>query len=527
MMNKKRYLVGIDIGTTGAKTLIFDLDGRVAASGYREYGCTYPKPNWVEQDAPMLVESSMAASREAVDKSGIDPQKIAAIGFSTQRTCMLPLDEQGELVRSMISWQDNRSDVEAEHVAEVLGRDTFHRITCLPLGAIWILNKILWMRKHEPGLWGRVAKVAQLQDYFLKAYGADDYFIDRSDAGLFGCWDLYRAQWSETICEQFEINAELLPKPTPSGTQVGVLSKDVAEKTSFVAGTPLCVGAGDQNAAAVGAGVVERGIMSVSLGTGGLAAAFVDGPISDLDPSGMLTGHAIPGRFMLEGYQPAGASSLRWFRDEISRCWFRQGENLPPVCSYAAAEDKDVYDILDCLAATAPPGSKGLIVNPYFASAATPRWNADARATITGMTFAHDRACLVRAFMEGITLDVKDMVESMKRCGVPIETVRILGGPTKCELWNQIQADIYGQPVATLQTTDAAPLGAAICAAVGAGLFKDIPEGVARMVRTDKQYEPIPGNVAIYEELYEVFCEIYEGLNPRVYKRLAEIQQRF
>jgi xylulokinase len=475
----------------------------------------------------MLVESSIAASREAVEESGIDPQKIAAIGFSTQRTCMLPLDEHGELVRPMISWQDNRSGEEAEHVAEVLGRETFHRITCLSLGAIWIVNKILWMRKHEPELWDRVAKVTQLQDYFLKAYGVDDYFVDRSCAGLFGCWDLYQGQWSETICNQFNIDTDLLPKPISSGTPVGGLSKDVAEKTGFVAGTPLCVGAGDQNAAAVGAGVVEPGMMSVSLGTGGLAAAFVDGPIENLDPEGMLTGHAIPGTYMLEGYQAAGASSLRWFRDEISRCWFRQGENLPPVCSYAAAENIDVYEILDHIAATAPPGSKGLVVNPYFASACTPRWNADARATITGMTFAHDRACLVRAFMEGITLDVKDMVNSMSRCGVPIEQIRILGGPTKCELWNQIQADIYGRPVATLKTLDAAPLGAAICAAVGAGVFGDIREGVARMASTDSQYDPIPENVKIYEELYEVFCDIYEGMNPTVYQRLAEIQQRY
>ena len=161
-MSEQRYLVGIDIGTTGAKTLIVDLDGQAVASGYREYGCTYPRPNWVEQDAAMLAESSMAASREALDTSGIDPNSIAAIGFSTQRTCMLPLDKHGALVRPMISWQDNRSGAEAEHLAEVLGRDTFHRITCLALGAIWIVNKILWMRKHEPELWSRVARVAQL-----------------------------------------------------------------------------------------------------------------------------------------------------------------------------------------------------------------------------------------------------------------------------------------------------------------------------------------------------------------------------
>jgi len=317
----------------------------------------------------------------------------------------------------------------------------------------------------------------------------------------------------------------MLPEVVPSGTIVGKVTPAVAERTGLPAGTPICVGAGDQNAAAVGAGLIESGMMSVSLGTGGLAAAFVDSELPDPDPQAMLTAHPIPGRYMLEGYQPAGASSLRWFRDEVARCWFRTDRDSREVCSNDV-RDEDVYDILGEIAATAPPGAKGLVVNPYFASAATPRWNVHARASIVGLTFAHDRACLVRAFMEGITLDVRDMIESMSQCGVPIENVRILGGPTKSELWNQIQADVYARPVSTLQVTDAAPLGAAICGGVGVGLFGDIPEGVNAMVRADKTYEPIEENVAVYEELYKVFCDIYEGMDRRVFGELAAIQER-
>ena len=514
---KKKCLVGIDIGTTGAKTVVFGPDMKILASGYREYGCTYPKPNWVEQDVHMLVASSMESCAEAIGKSEINPGEVAAVSFSTQRTCTHFLDDTGALVRPMISWQDNRTTDEVKIAEEKLGGTRFQQITCLPLGAIWIVNKILWLRGKEPDNWKRVRKIAQLQDYFLKAYGAEDYYVDRSDAGLFGCWDLYGGKWSSEICGIFDIDERMLPIPTPSGTQVGEVTRVVAEKTGLAAGTPICVGAGDQNAAAVGAGLVEPGRMSVSLGTGGLAAAYIDGRLPDLDPQAMLTGHPIVGKYMLEGYQPAGAGAFRWFRDEIATL-------EKQLCTETGPH---VYDALTEMASAVPPGSKGLVLNPYFASAATPRWDADARASVVGLTFAHDRNCLARAFMEGITLEVKDMLSSMYACGAQINEIRILGGPTKSELWNQIQADVYGRPVSTLKMPDAAVLGAAICAGVGSGVFYDIREGVSRMVEKDRTYDPIPENVAVYEELYEVFCDIYEGLSDKAYGKLAKIQARY
>ena len=162
-MNDKTYLAGIDVGTTGTKTIIFDPEGRTIGSSYREYGCAYPKPNWVEQDADMLVRCSIETSREAIERAGVRAEDIAAISFSTQRTCTLFLDGDGKLVRPMISWQDNRTGEEVRIVEEKLGRERFHKITCLSLGAIWILNKILWLRRNELKNWSTVRKVVQLQ----------------------------------------------------------------------------------------------------------------------------------------------------------------------------------------------------------------------------------------------------------------------------------------------------------------------------------------------------------------------------
>jgi sugar (pentulose or hexulose) kinase len=186
-----------------------------------------------------------------------------------------------------------------------------------------------------------------------------------------------------------------------------------------------------------------------------------------------------------------------------------------------------VYEILNALVAKTPPGAKGLVFLPYLASAATPRWNPAARGTLVGLTFAHDRGCLARAFMEGITLDMRDMLQSMINSGIGISNIRILGGVTKSPLWNQMQADIYNRHVETLQTTDAAVVGAAIIAGVGAKIFADIREGVAQMVAVDQHYDPNPANVQLYDELYDVFCRMYTGLNEHgVFNALAAIQQR-
>jgi sugar (pentulose or hexulose) kinase len=512
------YLAGIDIGTTGAKALVFDLTGRTIASVYREYSCVYPKPNWVEQDAPRLVSSAMDAAREALATAGVASTDIASIAFSTQRSCTFFLDRANELVRPMISWQDQRAVAELDQIREKIAPADYYQITGMPLNTTWLLPKILWLRNHEPQNWYKVRKVIQLQDYTLKAFGAEEYVNDIPGAGLTGLWSPYESCWSPKLLSLFSIDTGLLPKATSSGTQVGVVSKAAAEQSGFAAGTPLCVGAGDQNSAITGAGIVSPGYCSVSLGTGGIVATYLDEPFHDPSKMNMFTNHTIRGKWQLEGYQAGAAGVYRWFRDEIAKL----------EKAYAHETKRNVYFFLNDLVAQTPPGAKGLIFLPYLASATTPRWNPNARGTLLGLTFAHDQGCLARAFMEGITMEIKDIFSAMYAAGLTINHVRILGGPTKSPLWNQLQADIYNRPVDTLKTKDAAVLGAAICAGAGVGLFKDIGEGVSAMVAVDQTYEPNPQNAALYDELYAIYCQAYESLAGNgVFDAVAKVQERF
>ena len=513
----KVYLAGIDIGTTGAKAAIFDLEGTLLGSGYREYICSFPKPSWIEQDPRELVLEAMEASKEAISKANIDPSKIASVGFSTQRSCTIFVDKSGNLLRPMISWQDSRCGEEVNEIIEKITPEEFYKITGFPINTTWLLPKIMWTRKNEPGVWEKVYKVIQLQDFTLRAFGAEGYINDVPDAGLYGMWDTNKYEWSDKILDLFDIDKELLPVPTPSGTRVGAITKSVSEKSGFKEGTPICVGAGDQNSASTGTGVIYEGFAAVSMGTAGNANAFLENPFRDPAGKNMIVNNSIYGKWQIEGHQAGAAGVFRWFRDEFATYEKDQ----------AAKAGKNVYRILDENIAKTPAGAKGLIFLPYLASATSPRWNINGRGVLAGLSFGHDKWSVARAFLEGITLEMKDILTFMINSGIKIEHIRIMGGATNSTLWNQLQSDMYGLEVSTLKVNDAAVMGAAIMGGAGVGIFKDIREGVGKMVKTDKKYSPGKDNSKLYNELYNIYCSIYESFEEKgIFDSLVKIQNK-
>ncbi|MGL6196933.1 MAG: xylulokinase, partial [Thermoguttaceae bacterium] len=418
----------------------------------------------------------------------------------------------------MISWQDNRCTEEIDIIRKSISDEEFYRITSMPLNTTWMIGKILWLKRNEPENFKKAAKVVQLHDYVLKSWGTDEFIDDYSDASFYGLWDPAKLMWREDLCEIAGITPKQLPQTGPSAQIVGKIGAKAAQVTGLREGTPICIGAGDQNSAAVGAGVVQTGVGNVSLGTGGAAVAFSDLLYNDPNCKTMVTHHPIPGKWMIEGYQAGAASVYRWFRDEISSL----------EKAFASHSDRDVYSLLDDMVKKVPAGSKGLVLLPYFAGSASPRWNPDARGTLIGLTFAHDRSCLVRAFMEGITLEVRDMLCSIRSANVELSDIRILGGPTKSRIWNQIQSDVYGCSVRTLKQTDAAVVGAAVFAGVGAGVFKNIPEACKTLVKIDESYSPNLANVPVYDTMYEIFCRSFQALSDNgVFSEVADAQRKF
>lgn len=508
------YLAGVDVGTTGARCAIVDLEGNIVASEYCEYGATYPKPGWVEQDLDEMVERTMAACQATTARSGIAPTDIGAIGFSTQRSVTVPVTKDGAKVRPMLSWQDARTGAEVADIARLIDADRYYAISGMPLGTTWVLTKVLWMRKHEPELYAKTYKFVQNQDAVLKAFGADDFYTDTSDMAFYGVWDVTRVEWSEELCRLFDVSPEMFGKPTRPGTQVGQIGPAVAQKTGFAVGTPICVGAGDQNCGVVGMGSIRNGMATVTLGTAGLAILSLDRRIPGFGGM-MITNHAVPGMWEMEGLSNAAASSYRWFRDVIGTL---EKEN-------EQHNGRSAYDYLNELAGQAAVGSKGLLYLPYLGTAATPRWNPNARSAFIGMSFAHGRPEVVRSVLEGVVLEIRDMMDGWIQAGVTPQVIRLGGGATKSPLWNQIQADVYGRPVQTLKVGESTVLGAALLAGVGAGVFKSIEEGVAQMVHVTGEVEPNMSNHRVYEDLYQAYTRAYAGLcDSGAFDKLAEIQ---
>ncbi|MHB8955571.1 MAG: FGGY-family carbohydrate kinase [Pirellulaceae bacterium] len=508
------YLAGVDVGTTGARCMIFDLQGSPLAGHYCDYGASYPRPGWVEQDPHRLIEKTMEACRLAIASSGIAPARIASIGFSAQRSVACPVACDGSAVRPMFSWQDARTGEEVEELRHVISDEAYYAQNGLPLGTTWIITKILWMRKHEPHLLARTARFVQNQDLVLRAFGADDYYTDLCCAVFYGVWDVRRADWNLPLLERLGLGREMFGHPTRPGTQVGTIDPAVAAQTGFAAGTPLCVGAGDQNCSVLGMGAIEPGLATVTLGTAGLAILATERPLAGFGGM-MITHHAAPGMWEVEGLSNAAAASLRWFRDVVGTCE-KQSDS---------AGGPDAYRQFDRLAATAPPGSRGLLYLPYLATAASPRWNPQARAAFVGLSFAHGRAEMTRAVMEGVVLEIRDMFEQWNAAGLCVRSLRIGGGATRSALWNQIQADIYGRPVETLRVGESTVLGAALLGGVGAGVFASIPEGVSAMVHVADRIEPDLERHACYEALYRAYVQTYEGLTSSgAFDSLARIQ---
>jgi xylulokinase len=511
-----KYLAGVDVGTTGARCALVDLDGNIVHSEYREYGCNYPKPGWVEQDLDFLVAQTMEACKATIQKSGIDPKEVAAVGFSTQRSVTIPVYADGKPVRPMLSWQDARTGAEVADMLEVIDAAEYYDISGMPMGTTWVITKLLWMQKNEPETFEKIHRIVQQQDAILKAFGADDFFTDISDMGFYGVWDVGKLEWSPKLSSLFGVLPEIFGKPTPAGTQVGTVTPSISALTGFASGTPICVGAGDQNCGVIGMGSIESGMATVTLGTAGLAILSLDKRIPGFGGM-MITNHACPGMWEMEGLSNAAASSYRWFRDVI-------GTHEKEL---EARDGRSAYEYLNDLAEQAPAGSKGLLYLPYLGTAATPRWNANARSAFIGMSFAHGRAEMIRSVMEGVALEVRDMMDGWLRSGVDIKVLRLGGGATKSQLWNQIQADVYGRPVQTLKVGESTVLGAALLGGVGAGVFKSINEGVDTLVHVTGELEPNMANHSVYEELYQAYAAAYDGLSQcGAFDKLASIQSR-
>lgn len=512
---RNQYLSGIDIGTTGVKVVIFDLEGKKIAGAYREYGCSFPKVGWVEQDSERLWKEVYTAIREVIDKSSVLPKDIISVSLATQRATLVPVDKHGNPLRSSIVWQDRRSVTQCNNIREIIGDERYYDITGLPIDSTWSISKIMWIRDNQPKLYEKTYKFVLCQETILNKLGVETFLEDWSNGSIQGLMNIETFRWSDELISKLNISSNKLPELVPSARMVGGVSREAAEVTGLAEGTPLVMGGGDQQCAGIGAGIVKPGLAEVTIGTAGVTLVFSDKPLRDPTRRIPCSAHAYPGKWICEGLQLTAGSAYKWYRDTIA------------LMEVKAANEVgiDPYIIINEQISSVPPGSNGVICLPYFAGLGAPDWDPLSRGTFLGLSLKHKRSALARSIIEGITFETQKIFEAMESFGLDIKEIRLTGGATKSPVWNQIQADIYGKPCGMLANKEATSLGAAILGAVGVGVFNSIEEAVEQVVRVVDQIEPNMKIHAQYNELFEIYKDSYKALSSaNIFERLSKLK---
>src|SRR6516225_493679 len=394
--------VGIDAGTTGSKVALFDGCGNELGGGYCEYPCIYPHPGWVEQDVEEVWKGICRASRAARAAANVADLAIRSLGFSSQRGSFILLDERERPLAPAVLWNDSRAKDMEGVLTQRIAPERYRRVTGMPLSGSWAIAKLAWLLQNRHELMERARYVCNGQEYFLRRLGADVLESDPSALTLNGMLDIRKLDWSKEVCQAGGIDPARLPRVGKPGTMVGRLSKAAAEETTLPAGTVLCRGGGDQQCAAVGAGVIKQGLAEVTIGTAAMLVAHLEDPALVMGAAPYIGGHAVAGKWDAEGGAFSIGSCLKWWRDNFGHIERTRAEK----------EGANVYDILVDSAREAPAGSRGVIFHPFFAGQVTPYYDTTARGAFLGLGLDHDRACLLRAVLEGCACEVRFMVRS-------------------------------------------------------------------------------------------------------------------
>src|SRR5262252_6203559 len=501
------YLVGIDIGTSGTKAIVVDpAGGRVIAEASAEYPLATPRPLWAEQDARDWWRGATEATRAALAKAraalGRDPE-IAGVGLSGQMHGVVLIDDAGEPVTPAVIWCDGRSHEECREITARVGARRLIELTSNPALVGFSAPKLLWIRKHLPEAFARARRFLLPKDYVrFKLTG--EAATEVSDASGTLLFDVTHRRWSKPMLDTLGLDASLLPSVHESPEVSGRVSAAGAAALGVPAGTPVVGGGGDQAAGAVGTGIVRPGVVSSTIGTSGVVFAYSAAPVRD--PKGRVHTfcHAVPGAWHVMGVTQGAGLSLRWFRDEVAG---------PSERAAAEAAGRDIYDVLVEQAATAPAGCEGLLFLPYLMGERTPHLDPQARGVWCGITGAHRRAHLVRSILEGVTYSLRDCLEIVRALELPVGEVRASGGGGKSPLWRQMQADVFGREVVTVNASEGPAFGAALLAGVSTGLWSSVPEACDATIAVTSRTAPDGGRQAVYERQYPLFRDVYARLS--------------
>ncbi|MCM8764910.1 MAG: xylulokinase [Candidatus Omnitrophica bacterium] len=496
----ERFVIGIDLGTTGVKSVLVNEKGKVVYSSLKEYPLVTPKPGWAQQDPELWWDATVESIQSLIRT--INPASLAGIGLTGQMHGSVFLDHYGKILYPAILWCDQRTAKECNQINEKVGMHRMFEITCNPVLTGFQAPKILWLKNNHPEIYRKVKKVLLPKDY-IRFRLTGEFATDVSDASGTSLFDVRKRNWAGEILDILEIPSGWLPRSFESVEITATTSAEIQRLTGIPAGTPVVAGAGDQAAGAIGTGITKEKLVSISLGTSGVVFAFSEKAF--VDPKGRLHTfcHAVPGKWHLMGVMLSAGGSFRWFRDTLGE---REIEE-------AKKTGKDPYELLTLLAEKSSPGCDGVIFLPYLSGERCPYPDPNAKGVFFGISLKTTKSDLVRSVIEGVSFGIRDSVEIMKSIGLPFGGhCRVSGGGAKSTFWVKLLSEIIGEKMVRLASEQGPSYGAALLAGSGTGVFPEIEKTCDLFISIKDEFTFDAANHDFYTGIYVLYRDLYKNL---------------
>ncbi|CQR51332.1 Gluconokinase [Paenibacillus riograndensis SBR5] len=505
------YMIGVDIGTTSTKAVLFEENGRITAQANQGYPLHTPSPSVAEQDPEQILSAVFHTISTVMKDSAVRPDSVLFLSFSSAMHSVIAVDRTGNPLTPCITWADNRSAGCAARLRDELGGHALYLRTGTPIHPMSPLTKLMWLGEEQPDLFRQTFKFISIKEYiFAKLFG--EYVIDYSIASSTGMFNLQQLGWDEEALHIAGITAERLSKPVPTTRIMQGLLPGMAERLGLLPSTPFIVGATDGVLSNLGVGAIKPGVVAATIGTSGAIRTVVDRPLTD--PKGRIFCYALTEKhWVIGGPVNNGGLLFRWVRDEFAASEVETAKRL----------GIDPYEVLTRIAEQVPPGSNGLLFHPYLTGERAPLWNPDARGSFFGLTMNHHKEHMIRSVLEGVIFNMYTVLLAMEeQIGRPAK-IHATGGFARSSLWRQMMADIFDQEVVIPESFESSCLGAVVLGLYATGRT-DSFDIVFSMIGSTHQHQPVKEHARVYKQLLPIYISLFRSLESQ-YQAIAEFQR--
>lgn len=498
-----KYILSLDLGTTAIKVALVDSTGTLVKTSTQEYKLLTPDTWSVELPAEKYWDAFTQGVKNVLEESEINPEQIQSLGISAQGETLFLLDSKGKPLRNAIVWMDNRAQKESDELNKEFPAEITYKTTGqVSIVPTWPAAKLLWVKNNEPEIFNKISKILLIEDYFIYRL-TGQFACEGSLICSTAYWDINTKKWWPEMLDYLGISEDKLPQIFEPGVVVGSIKENIAKELGLSEKISVCTGALDQAAGAIGVGNIKEGMFSENTGAALAICASVNSTFIDPEKQMPCHYHGIPDLYMAHTFT-TGGMVLKWFRDVFCEIEMLTGNT----------SGLDPYYLMDLAANNVNPGADGLIMLPHLSGAMAPEANPKAKGVFFGITMKHTKAHFIRAIMEAVGFIVMRNIEAIEGMNIPVNEIRVLGGGSKSDSWNQIKADITGKTIVTTDNSDAACLGAAIISGYATEMFDDFNNAVDNMVKLKKRFEPNEENHSKYKKIYEHYKTLYKSLCP-------------